>query len=77
LENETLRIQQTTDLPTNKDGKPTSHRGRKSNGSFSFSKQHSLFETHEHQIRSKHFIPIPIGLPPCPPGKRQITMTDA
>jgi hypothetical protein len=77
LETETLRSHKTTDLPNNKDGKQTTHRGRKSNGSFPFSIRHPLFATHEQQIRSKHFIPIPIGVPPCPPGKRQITMTDA
>ena len=53
------------------------HRGRQPNGCFSFNSNHPLFVTHEQQIRSKHFIPIAIGVPPCPPGKRRSNMTDA
>ena len=53
------------------------HRGRQPNGCFSVNSNHPLFVTHEQQIRSKHFIPIAIGVPPCPPGKRRSNMTDA
>lgn len=74
--------QQTSEDPVLRQAKTkeetvTNHRGRASNGSFLFNVKHPLFTTHVQQIRSKHFIPIPIGIPPCPPGKRRSTMTDA
>lgn len=55
----------------NKDG-----RGRKANGVFEFDCDHPMYESHVQQLRSKPHIPIYIGRPPKPPGKRQKRLTE-
>lgn len=42
-------------------------RGRKSNASFAFAFGHPLRLSHKQQLRSKHFIPVPVPRPPRMP----------
>ncbi|KZS20896.1 Uncharacterized protein APZ42_012288 [Daphnia magna] len=74
---ETLQSPHSVDFDLTMHEEKIRHQGRKSNGTFSFDARHPLFDSHDQQIRSKHVIPIVIGVPPCPPGKRNNTMTDA
>ena len=55
----------------------TKNPGRPSNTRYLFHPDHPLYDTHEQQLRSKPRIPLFIGRPPRPPGRRQSTLTVA
>ena len=55
----------------------TNNPGRPSNQRFLFHPDHPLYDSHEQQIRSKPHIPLFIGRPPRPPGRRPSPMTEA